>query len=108
MVESETDRLDLVFGALADRTRRDILRRISRRERSVMEIAEPFHMSLAAVSKHLKVLERARLIHRDRRGSYHYVRLNAGSLRAADHWLRTYRQFWEDRLGSLKSFLEKK
>lgn len=108
MVESKTVRLDLIFGALSDSTRRDILRNISRHERSVTEVAAPFEMSLAAVSKHLKVLERARLIHREKRGSYYYVRLNPKSLETAAEWLGRYQQFWEDQLDSLKYYLEKR
>jgi DNA-binding transcriptional ArsR family regulator len=107
MVKSVSARLDLIFNALSDSTRRQILRGISRHERSIMQVAKPFAMSLAAVSNHLKVLERAHLIHREKRGSYYYVRLNAKTLKSADQWLQTYRQFWEDRLDSLKYYLEK-
>lgn len=106
MVKSGYD-LNLIFQALGDPTRRSILRNVSRRERTVMEVAKPFHMSLAAVSKHLKVLERAKLIHREKRGSFSHVQLNAEALRNAQRWIDDYRQFWEMRLDSLKDYLEK-
>lgn len=107
MVESRERELDLIFQALADPTRRAILREIARRERSVGELAEPHRMSLAAVSKHLKVLERAHLVQREKRGSFYYLRLNPKTLKSANQWLKYYEQFWEDRLESLKQFLEK-
>lgn len=72
-----------------------------------MELAKPFHMSLAAVSKHLKVLERAKLIQREKRGSFSHVQLNAEALRNAQQWIDEYRKFWEMRLDSLKDYLEK-
>src|SRR5262245_14050813 len=107
MVESTTYSLDLIFQALADPTRRAILKSVSRRERTVTELAKPFRMSLAAVSKHLKVLDRAKLIHRRKRGSFYYVRLNAEALMTAEEWIAHYQKFWEARLGSLSSMLEK-
>lgn len=106
MVDSVTYDLDLIFRALADPTRRAILRNISRRQRNVTEIAKPFSMSLAAVSKHLKVLERARLVERKKRGSFYHVRLNAKALMSAEKWLAYYQPFWEARLESLKAILE--
>lgn len=107
MVESSGYDLDDIFGALSDPTRRAILRSVARRERSVMEIAEPFHMSLAAVSKHLKVLEQARLIRREKRGTFYYVSLNPPALKTAEQWLGYYERFWNERLDSLKRYLEK-
>jgi DNA-binding transcriptional ArsR family regulator len=107
MVESKTEDLNRIFQALADPTRRAILREISRRERSVSEVAEPFQMSLAAVSKHLKVLERAQLVRREKRGSFYYLSLNPKALKSATQWLNYYEQFWGDRLESLKQLLEK-
>ncbi|MGB7213343.1 MAG: metalloregulator ArsR/SmtB family transcription factor [Gemmatimonadales bacterium] len=110
MVKSSSARrydLDRVFQALADPTRRTILRDLSRRERSVGELAKPHRMSLVAVSKHLKVLERARLIDRRRDGSFHLMTLNPAALKSADEWLRFYEQFWSEKLDSLKTFLER-
>ena len=98
--------LDRVFHALADPTRRTILRDLSRRERSVGELARPHRMSLVAVSKHLKVLERARLIDRRRDGSFHLMTLNPEALKSADEWLRFYEKFWTERLDNLKQLLE--
>jgi DNA-binding transcriptional ArsR family regulator len=106
MVESSPAALDSVFHALADATRRAILRDITRREKTVGEIAQPYSMSLAAVSKHLDVLERASLIHRERRGSCRMVRLNPGRLRAAQDWLAFYEAFWSTSLDRLQQHLE--
>jgi DNA-binding transcriptional ArsR family regulator len=101
--------LDAVFHALADGTRRSILREIAVREKTVGEIAEPYAMSLAAVSKHLKVLERADLIVRDKRGSFQYIRTNAGPMKQAQKWLSYYEQFWSERLDRLEAaFKERK
>ena len=99
--------LDSVFHALADSTRRSILRDITRREKTVGEIAEPYAMSLAAVSKHLDVLERASLIRRERRGSCRMVRLNPKPLHDAQNWLNFYESFWKTNLDALQEMLEK-
>jgi DNA-binding transcriptional ArsR family regulator len=106
MVEQESYDLDLIFQALADPTRRQMLRRISRSELMVSELARPFSMSLAGVSKHLIVLERARLVRRRRQGQRHYLSLNPRALKAADEWMARYAPFWEERLESLKGILE--
>jgi DNA-binding transcriptional ArsR family regulator len=107
MVEPRTaTALDSVFHALADSTRRAILRDITRREKTVGEIAQPYAMSLAAVSKHLGVLERASLIRRERRGSCRMVRLNAKPLKAAQDWFAFYERFWSDNLDALQAHLE--
>jgi DNA-binding transcriptional ArsR family regulator len=106
MVESSPAALDSVFHALADSTRRAILRDITRREKTVGEIAQPYSMSLAAVSKHLDVLERASLIRRERRGSCRMVRLNPARLRAAQDWLAFYEVFWRTSLDRLQHHLE--
>ena len=106
MVESSAHNLDLVFQALSDPTRRGILRKVSKRERSVGEIAESYSMSLAAISKHIQSLERAGLVTRRRDGSYSYLRLNAEGLSSADKWMQYYREFWEGNLKSLKNFIE--
>jgi DNA-binding transcriptional ArsR family regulator len=98
--------LDSVFHALADATRRSILRDIVRREQTVGELARPYSMSLAAVSKHLDVLERASLIRRERKGSCRMVRLNPKPLQAAQDWLTFYEQFWKSSLDRLQELLE--
>jgi DNA-binding transcriptional ArsR family regulator len=105
MVESIA--LDLVFHALSDSTRRAILQAVSRGERTVGELAGPFRMSLAAVSKHLKVLERARLVRRRKQGSFYLISLDAEALMGAEQWMSHYRQFWGERLAVLKDSLEK-
>jgi DNA-binding transcriptional ArsR family regulator len=106
MVEQRTAALDSVFHALADSTRRAILRDIIRSEKTVGEIAEPYAMSLAAVSKHLDVLERAALIQRERRGTSRLVRLNPKPLAAAHDWLTFYETFWKSNLDRLQNLLE--
>ena len=83
------------------------MNKVSSRERTVSELAKPFRMSLAAVSKHLKILDRARLIKRTKRGSFYYVRLNPEALMTAEQWLARYQKFWEGRLDSLSKMLEK-
>jgi DNA-binding transcriptional ArsR family regulator len=99
--------LDSVFSSLADPTRRDILRRISNQELSVGEIAQPYDLTFAAVSKHLKVLEKAKLIIKRRRGKAQIVQLAPQALADADQYLEFYRQFWEERLDSLEDYLKK-
>jgi|SRR5215469_982185 len=106
MVKSSTARLDAVFHALSDSTRRSILRDVAAGEKAVSEVAKPYAMSLAAVSKHLNVLEEAELIARQRRGSFQIVRLNAKSLRPAEQWLAFYEKFWNERIDALQSYLE--
>ncbi len=100
-----TDALSLTFGALADPTRRAILARLAKGEASVTELAKPFDMSLAAVSKHLQVLERARLIERGRDAQWRPARLNATPLRQADEWVERYRRFWEESFERLDEVL---
>jgi len=101
-----TDTLDRTFAALADPTRRAILARLSAGEASVTELAEPFAMSLPAVSKHLKVLERAGLIARGRERQWRPARLEAGPLKEADEWIERYRRFWEESYDRLDEYLE--
>ncbi len=91
----QTDQLSATFAALADPTRRAILARLAQGETSVSELAEPFEMSLPAVSKHLKVLERAGLIARGRQAQWRPCRLEPDALKAVDAWLQDYRQLWE-------------
>jgi len=98
--------LDLTFAALADPTRRAILARLATGEASVTELAEPFAMSQPAISKHLKVLERAGLISRGRDAQRRPRRLDAAPLAEATLWLERYRQFWEARYQQLDSLLE--
>jgi DNA-binding transcriptional ArsR family regulator len=106
MVKSSAARLDSVFHALADPTRREILRDLAAGERTVTEIARPHRMSLAAVSKHIKVLESAELVARQRRGSFQIVRLHAQPLKPAEEWIGFYRRFWNQQLDNLEKFLE--
>jgi DNA-binding transcriptional ArsR family regulator len=104
------DPLSATLAALADPTRRGILARLALGEASVTELAEPYEMSLAAVSKHLKVLERAGLIARGRQAQWRPCRLDAGPLRDVADWLEHYRRFWEaslDRLGAYLTHLQK-
>jgi DNA-binding transcriptional ArsR family regulator len=99
------DQLSSTFAALADPTRRAILSRLASGEATVTELAEPFEMSLPAVSKHLKVLERAGLIARGRSAQWRPCRLEPAPLRDANGWLETYRQFWEDGFDRLDEHL---
>jgi DNA-binding transcriptional ArsR family regulator len=99
------DRLSTTFAALADPTRRAILARLATGEASVTELAEPFEMSLPAVSKHLKVLERAGLIARGRQAQWRPCRLEAAPLKDAADWLEHYRRFWEQSLDRLEHYL---
>jgi len=99
------DRLTITFTALADPTRRAILARLAMGEASVMELAEPFAMSLPAISKHLKVLERAGLIARGREAQRRPCRLEAGPLKNAADWLEHYRRFWEQSFDRLDDYL---
>src|SRR6478735_7699670 len=100
------DRLSNTLAALADPTRRAILARLALGETSVTELAEPFAMSLPAVSKHLKVLERAGLIKRSREAQWRPCRLEAGPLKDAAEWLEHYRRFWDESLDRLDALLE--
>jgi DNA-binding transcriptional ArsR family regulator len=99
------DRLSTTFAALADPTRRAILARLATGEASVTELAEPFEMSLPAVSKHLKVLERAGLIARGRQAQWRPCRLDAAPLKDAADWLEHYRRFWAQSLDRLEHYL---
>ena len=102
---AQSTRLDATFAALADPTRRAILAKLARGEASVTDLAEPFAMTQPAISKHLKVLERAGLISRGRDAQRRPRRLEARPLRAAALWLENYRQFWEARFQRLDSLL---
>src|ERR1700677_2020465 len=98
--------LDAIFAALADPTRRAILARLARGEASVTELAEPFSMSQPAISKHLKVLERAGLVSRGQDAQRRPRRLEARPLRDATRWLENYRRFWEAQFGRLDALLQ--
>jgi DNA-binding transcriptional ArsR family regulator len=104
MVE-RTPQLDRVFRALGDPTRRAILAQLALREHTIGEIARPFRMSLAAVSKHVRTLEQAGLVRRTVRGRTHYCRINPKPLAEADEWLRSYERLWEQRLAALDALL---
>jgi DNA-binding transcriptional ArsR family regulator len=105
MVNRSSTRLDTVFHALTDGTRRQMLRSLAARERTVSELAQPFDMSLAAASKHIKVLERAGLVRRSVQGRTHYVRLDPRPLASAQEWLSFYEKFWNERLDVLETLL---
>ena len=105
MVELQTLQLDTLFHALGDATRRQMLRDLANGERTVGQLAEPFSMSLAAASKHIKALESAGLIRRDVRGRTHVCRLEPGPLASAHEWLTFYERFWTSRLDVLDRLL---
>jgi DNA-binding transcriptional ArsR family regulator len=100
------DRLSTTLAALADPTRRAILARLALGETSVTELAQPFEMSLPAVSKHLKVLERAGLIARGREAQWRPCRIEPAALKDVDDWLEKYRRFWDARLDRLDDYLK--
>ncbi len=107
MVEYDSSLLDRTFGALADPTRRRILAQLTEGEDCVTALAGPHAMSLAAVSKHLIVLEKAGLVKRERRGRVHSLTLEAGPMEEALAWISRYRKFWEGNLDQLEQYLEK-
>jgi DNA-binding transcriptional ArsR family regulator len=107
-VKASGSTLDAVFSALGDGTRRALLARLSRGHATITELAEPFSMTLAAVSKHLRVLERAGLVRRERDGWYHNCYLEAGPLEEAAAFLARYRPFWESTLDGLARYVEKR
>jgi DNA-binding transcriptional ArsR family regulator len=107
MVKRAGDSLGATFGALADPTRRAIVERLTRGEASVGELAEPFDMSLPAISKHLSVLEDAGLLVRTKEGRIRHCRLVEEPMRDAFEWIATYGSFWEEQLDSLGRFLAK-
>jgi DNA-binding transcriptional ArsR family regulator len=101
----QTDSLSATFSALADPTRRAILARLALGETTVSDLAEPFDMSLPAVSKHLKVLERAGLIARGREAQWRPCRIEVNALKPVDDWLENYRRLWEERFDRLEVYL---
>jgi DNA-binding transcriptional ArsR family regulator len=98
--------LDAVFLSLADPTRRDILRRVAREELSVSEISEPYRLTFAAISKHLKVLENAHLVVKRRRGREQMVRMSPKTIESAASYLEEYKRLWENRLDALEEYLK--
>ena len=105
MVELDSSRLDIVFRALGDATRRGMLASLAQGQRSISELAEPFAMSFAGASKHVKVLEEAGLVRREVRGRTHICRLEPGPMAGADQWLRHYERFWTSRVDALENLL---
>jgi DNA-binding transcriptional ArsR family regulator len=103
---SAEDRLDAIFAALSDSTRRRVLKRLARGPATVGELAQPLEISLPAVSRHLKVLETAGLLERTIEGRVHRCRLDPATLHVVDRWLDTYRVFWDETLASLARYVE--
>ena len=109
MVEyTRSAELDRVFSALADPTRRAILRRLTYRPATINEIAKPFLVSLNAISKHVMTLERAGMLRREVRGRSHYCWIEPRPLREANEWLEHYRQFWEQRLDAFEAYVARR
>ena len=106
MVNNESHKLDRVFHALSDSTRREILNMLTQKQFTIGELAEPFRMSLAAVSKHIKVLEESGLLTRARDGRIHRCAMNAGPLKEAQDVISFYQQFWENQFKSLDRYLQ--
>lgn len=104
---TSSDRLSMIFMALADPTRRRILEILSKGDATVNELAKPFSVSLPAISKHLKVLERAGLISRGRNAQWRPCRLEAETLKEGADWMNQYRQLWEESLSKLESYVQK-
>ncbi|MEU4161219.1 metalloregulator ArsR/SmtB family transcription factor [Actinoplanes sp. NPDC026670] len=102
-----SDRLSVIFAALADPTRRAILARLAEGDATVTELAEPFDISLPAISRHLKVLENAGLISRSRSAQWRSSRLEAAPLREATAWMERYRRFWDDNFARLDAHLKR-
>ena len=107
MLQAESDRLSLVFSALADPTRRRMLARLAEGEASVGELAQPFHISQPAVSKHLAVLERAGLVAKSRQAQWRRCRLEGEPLRELAGWVEGYRQFWDESFDRLDEHLRR-
>jgi DNA-binding transcriptional ArsR family regulator len=105
-MQTTADPLSTTFAALADPTRRAILARLASGEVTVTELAKPFEMTLPAVTKHLKVLQRAGLVTQGRKAQWRPCRLKAEPLRGAANWIGQYRQFWEERLDRLDAYLQ--
>jgi DNA-binding transcriptional ArsR family regulator len=106
MVDKSSTRLDAVFRALADPTRRAMLRDLAKAPRTIGELAAPFEISLAGASKHIQILERAGLIQREVQGRVHTCRLDARPLHAGAEWIRHYERFWNHKLDALEALLK--
>ena len=106
MVKYKNNLLDRTFAALADPTRRSILDSLTQGDRCVTDLAKPHRMSLPAISKHLRVLEKAGLVRRQRRGRVHRLALEAKPMQEAQQWIEEYRRFWEQSLDRLDSYLK--
>ena len=107
LAETRSSRLSATFAALADPTRRTILERLSRGEATPGELAKPLRISWPAVTKHLRVLERAGLLRRRRDGRKHLLTFKPEAMKQAESWIASYRQFWEGRLDSLADYMER-
>ena len=108
MVKYDDGQLDGIFGALSDSTRRKIIEKLAKEDLIVTQIASDFDISLPAVSKHIKVLERAGLVKRIKDGKLHNISYNKDAVKTAWSWIDQYREFWEKSLDSLSEFLDKK
>ena len=109
MVKHYSEQLDRTFFALSDPTRRAIIGSLAAKGAcSVLELAEPFQMSLPAISKHLKLLESANLVTRERQGRVHYLKLCADPMSEANEWIEAYKQFWNVQLDSFQQYIEAK
>lgn len=106
MQTAVSQNLDLVFGALADPTRRAILARLAEKEATVNELVEPFRLAQPTISKHIKVLEAAGLVSRGREAQFRPVKLNAAPLREASMWIGNYKRFWEESLEQLDTYVK--
>ena len=106
--KAQNDQLDRVFHALADSTRRGILDQLRQEPQRVTDLAQRYEMSLNAVSKHLKVLEKADLINRKVQGRVHLCSFNGERLKEVEQWIKLYREFWEQRLGALDDYVASK
>jgi DNA-binding transcriptional ArsR family regulator len=104
-MQAQTQKLDLVFAALADSTRRAILARLAKGDATVNELVEPFHLSQPTISKHLKVLENAGLVSRGREAQFRPVKLNAAPLAKAAQWIGNYERFWNESLDQLEEYV---
>ena len=107
MLNVSQARLDRLFRALGDRTRRELLARLAEQSATVTELAEPFAMSLPAVSRHIRVLERAGLVVRRVEGRVHHCSINPDGLETAEAWLKRYRRFWDGQLRALARYVER-
>ena len=104
----DSEQLDLIFGALSDATRRGMLAQLAQGETNITTLAEPYDMSQPAISKHLRVLEKAGLIERRRRGREHFIRARAESAETASNWITYYAQFWRQQFDAVEDYLNQR